>query len=108
MKCSQIDTESKVTNNHGPKQDGPNRDEPECRAQMGRAQWKGPNGAGPNGYSSGPKLDGPNWNVTVLLLASETTVVILCNRKVVVDVTLKNDSCASIAVKQLWFYRMLF
>ena len=45
----------------------------------------------------------------VLLLASKTTVVVLCNRKVVVDVTLKNDSCASFAVKQLrLFYRMLF
>jgi len=67
-KCSQIDTESKVTNNHGPKQDGPkqdgpNRDGPECRAQMGRAQLKGP-----NGYSGGPKWDGPNWNATFVNL----------------------------------------
>ena len=52
VKCSLIDTESKVTNNHGPKQDGPNRDGPECRAQMGqmeRAQMDiqvGPNGMG--------------------------------------------------------------
>jgi len=45
----------------------------------------------------------------VLLFASKTTVVVLCNRNIVVDVTLKNDSCASFAVKQLWlFYRMLF
>jgi hypothetical protein len=45
----------------------------------------------------------------VSLLASKTTAVVLCHRKVVVDVTLKNDSCASFAVKQLrLFYRMLF
>jgi hypothetical protein len=36
----------------------------------------------------------------VLLLVSKTTVVVLCNRNVVVDVTLKNDSCTTIAVKQ--------
>jgi hypothetical protein len=70
VKCSQIDTESKVTNNHGPKQDGPkkdgpNRDGPKCRAQMGRAQMKGPNGLGPNGIGGGPKWDGPNRHMTV-------------------------------------------
>jgi len=44
--------------------------------------------------------------LSVVLLKS--TVVVLCNRKVVVDVTLKNSSCATIAVKQLrLLYRML-
>ncbi len=43
----------------------------------------------------------------VLLMVSKTTVVVLCHRKVVVDVTLKIDICASFVVKQLrLFYSM--
>jgi len=68
VKCSLIDTESKVTNDHGPKQDGPkqdgpNRDGPKRRAQMG---LKGPNGLGPNGIGGGPKWAGPNRHMTYL------------------------------------------
>jgi hypothetical protein len=69
VKCSLIDTESKVTNNHGPKQDGPNRDGPKCRAQMERAQLKGPDGLGPNGIGGGPKCAGPNRHGTLSLLS---------------------------------------
>jgi len=43
----------------------------------------------------------------VLLLVSKTTVVVLCHRKAVVDITLKIDICASFGVKQLrLFYSM--
>ncbi len=98
VKCSLIDTETKVTNNHGPKQDGPNRDGSECRAQM--AIVAGPNGMGRIGmwpYCAGTfGLWASVWNGFFLVFLAVT--IWPCCYAVIIAATIDVTTLQSIAV----------